>query len=91
MLIGFEFVKAYYKWESDYFVNQQGMKCKIIEQDSLKNFIIWHLEGFLDNEKVDNYFLFGEHNSYASNFSIITTDKWTKKEKIEFLKKLFIE
>ena len=88
---GFEFVKAYYEWEFQYFVSQQGLEVKIIEQDSLNNFIIWWLGGELNDDKIDNYFLFGEHNSYVSNFSILTTDKWTEKEKIEFLKNLFMK
>jgi hypothetical protein len=64
---------------------------KIIEQDSINNFIIWWLGGELNDDKIDNYFLFGERNSYVSNFSILTTDKWTEKEKIVFLKNIFLK
>ena len=87
---GFEFVKAYYEWDSEYFVSQYGMKRNIIEQDSRNNFIIWHLEGLFEGTQVDNYFLFGEKKSYVSSFLILTTDKWTEKEKIIFLKNLFL-
>jgi hypothetical protein len=39
---------------------------------------------------MDSYFLIGEKNGDASNFSISITDKWKEDEKVEFLKKLFL-
>lgn len=34
--------------------------------------------------------IFGEKNGFVSNFSIMDTDKWAEKYKIDFLKGLFL-
>lgn len=86
---GFEFVKSYYEWDSQYFVKNNELSRELIEQDSINNYIIWRLNGFINGEEIDNYFLFGEKNCFVSNYSVLETDKWTVKEKIEFLKNLY--
>ena len=85
-LKGYEFLKAYYEWESEYF-SSLGFESKIIESDQNEPYIIWRLYG----EKVDTYFLFGERNGNVSNFSISATDKWTADEKVWFLKSIYLE
>ena len=66
-LKGYDFVKAYYDWDSDYF-EKAGYECKIIESEKSLSYIVWNVAG----DKVDSYFLFGEKNGYFSNFSIST-------------------
>ena len=79
----FEFIKAYYDWDSHFFVSQHGLESKVLEMDSTNNYIIWKLWGKLNDEKIENYFLFGEKNCFVSNFSILSTNKWSEKEKIK--------
>lgn len=83
-LKGYDFVKAFYKWDSDYFVSN-GLQCKILESDSTKHYIIYRAFG----KGFDTYFLIGEKNGYLNNFSINITDKWTAQQKVDFLKSLF--
>ena len=85
-LKGYDFVKAYYDWESDYFV-KLGYEAKIIETDQSNNYIIWRLWG----QKYDTYFLFGEREGRVSNFSVHITDKWTEEEKVKFLKSIYLK
>ena len=86
LLKGYEFLKAYYEWESEYF-SSLGFETKIIESDQNEPYIIWRVYG----EEVDTYFLYGERNSNVSNFSVNSTDKWTADEKVQFLKNIYLE
>lgn len=85
-LRGYDFVKAYYDWESDYFV-KLGLQAKMVESDQQNNYIICRFWG----EKFDTYFLFGERNSNACNYSIHSAKKWTEDEKVQFLKGLYLK
>lgn len=87
---GFDFVKAYYEWDSKYFVNSHRLKRQQIESDSINNFMIYRIYGQIEKDDFDTYFLIGEKNGNTSNFSISDTDKWTENEKIDFLKNLFL-
>ena len=86
LLKEYDFVKAYYDWESDYFV-KLGYEAKIIETDQSNNYIIWRLWG----QKYDTYFLFGERNGRVSNYSVHIADKWTEEEKLKFLKSIYLK
>lgn len=88
---GFEFVNAFYEWDSDFFVTQYGLKQEIIESNENENYIVWRIFGENNNTHWDSYFLFGEKNGFATNISIMKTEKWSTDEKIAFLKKLFLE
>jgi hypothetical protein len=86
---GFDFVKAFYEWDSKYFVDQ-GLKRSVLETDSTNKFMIYRIYSESKGSLIDTYFLAGEKNGSASNFSITVTDKWTNDEKVAFLKKLFL-
>ncbi len=86
---GYEFVKAYYDWEAEYFTQTHKMKTEIIEANENSNYIIWRVFDDSDNQRFDTYFLFGERNGNANNFSIGITDKWPIEKKIETLKRMF--
>jgi len=88
-LTGFKFAKAFYEWDSKYFVDH-GLNRILIEQDSINNFIVYRIYGNTSQRKFDTYFLIGEKNKNASNFSITYTDKWTEQKKVDFLKTLFL-
>ena len=88
---GFEFTKAFYEWDSDYFVKTHKLNQEKIESDENKNYIIWRAFGQQNGANFDTYFLFGEKNGYVSNYSITMTDKWTKDEKIKFLKEMYLK
>lgn len=88
---GYEFLKAFYEWDSNYFVDSYGLQRRIIENDSIDNFILYQIYGFAKGAKFDTYFLVGEQNGNVSNFSVMTTDKWTEGEKTMFLKGLYIK
>ncbi len=88
---GFEFAKAFYEWDSKFFVDTYGLQSTIIEEDSMRNYIVWRLFGTDKKGAVfDTYFLFGEKNGNATNLSISITDKWDAPRKIQFLKDLFL-
>jgi hypothetical protein len=88
---GFEFVKAYYEWDSNYFIEKYGLKRSVVEMDSIENnYCLYRIYGAIENEKIDNYFLLGEKNGFVSNFCVLVTDKWAESYKIDFLKKLFL-
>lgn len=89
--IGFEFVKAFYEWDSEFFVNNYHLEQELVESNENDNYIIWRVFGDNNNIYWDAYFLFGEKNGFANNFSVLTSDKWTKKEKVAFLKKIYLE
>lgn len=87
---GYNFVSAYYEWDSKYFVDSHGLKREIIERDSTKHFMVYRIFGQIEKGDFDTYFLIGEKNGNISNFSISGTDKWTESEKTFFLKNLFL-
>jgi len=87
---GYNFVKAYYEWDSKYFVDSHGLKRQNIESDSTNNFMVYRIFGQIEKGEFDTYFLIGEKDGNISNFSISDTDKWTESEKINFLKSLFL-
>jgi hypothetical protein len=88
---GFNFVKAYYEWDSRYMVDAYGLNRKVLERDSIHNFMIYRIYGTIKTSTFDTYFLVGEKKGNASNFSITITDKWTESKKIDFLKNLFLD
>ena len=81
---GNDFVKAFYEWDSKYFVSN-GFNRIILETDMTKQSIIYRIFG----DKVNTYFLVREKDGHVSNISIHYTDKWSESEKIQFLKSLF--
>ncbi len=81
---GYDFVEAYYKWEHDYFT-KSGLNVDRIESDKAKKYLIFRMHG----PEVNTFLLIGTKKGYTSNFSI-STRKWTEKEKVEFLKNLFL-
>lgn len=88
---GYDFVKAYYEWDSQYFVDAHGLKRKPIESDSSNNFMVYRIFGNINEREYDTYFLIGEKNGNVSNLSISKTDIWTEIEKVTFLKNLFLK
>jgi hypothetical protein len=88
---GYEFLKAYYDWEKDFFVKTIGLEEKLIEVDTTNHIIIFGVKGTYQSQIVDNVFLFGENNCKVSNFSILGPCNWTEEQKVEFLKKLYLQ
>ena len=88
---GFEFVKAFYEWDSQYFVNTNKLNREKIEDDENQHYIVWRVFGENNETAYDTYFLFGEKNGYARNFSIMKTNKWNREEKIKVLKEMYSE
>ncbi|MBR4841316.1 MAG: hypothetical protein IK005_12705 [Paludibacteraceae bacterium] len=82
-LKGYEFVEAFYEWDSKYFVSN-GLDRKILETDKANKYIIYRVFG----KGFDTYILVSEKNGNVSNFSINATDKWTEQQKVDFLKSL---
>ncbi|MCK9447536.1 MAG: hypothetical protein M0Q41_01020 [Bacteroidales bacterium] len=88
---GYDFVNAFYEWDSKFFVDSYGLQRNSIENDSINNYILNQIYGFINDAKVDTYFLVGEKNGIVNNFSIMTTDKWAENKKVDFLKGLYIK
>ena len=87
---GYDFVKAYYDWDSQYFIDSYGLQREIIENDSLNNYMIYRIFGEIEKGDFNTYFLIGEKNGNISLFSITDPDKLTVNEKTDFIKKLFL-
>ena len=88
---GYNFTRAFYEWDADYFVKTHKLNQERIEFNENKNYIIWRAFGQQNGANFDTYFLFGEKNGYANNFSITVTDKWTKEDKVKFLKEMYLQ
>jgi hypothetical protein len=88
---GNDFAKAFYEWDSKFFVDSYGLQRNIIENDSINNYILYQIYGLKNGAKFDTYFLVGEKSGNVHNLSIMITDKWTKDQKITFLKGLYIK
>jgi hypothetical protein len=87
---GFEFIKAFYEWEAEYFATY-NFDVEEIESDSTNHFIVWRLYGNYKGTFWGTYFLFGEKNGFVKNFAVMTTEKWTREEKIDFLKNMYLK
>ena len=86
---GYDFIKAFYDWDSKYFIDSYGLEGGILESDSISNYIIYKIFGVANESSFDTYFLIGEKNGNVNNFSVTKTDKWTEDFKIDFLKGLY--
>jgi len=84
-LKGYDFIKAFYEWEAEYF-ESKGLERQLLESDSTKKYMVYRFYG----QNYDTYFLIGERFGNVSNFSINATNKWPEKDKILFLKRLFL-
>ena len=85
---GYDFVKACYVWESDYFEKTLGLQHEILEENEGKQYMIFRIYGSTDGTKVNMYFLLGEKNGNVSYFSLSRAEKWTEERRLEFLRGL---
>ncbi len=85
---GNDFVKAFYDWDSEYFVDTYELMRKFVEKDTINQYVIYRIYGSLNGGKFDTYYLICERNGNVKSFSIMITDKWAESKKIEFLKEL---
>jgi hypothetical protein len=88
---GFEFVRAFYEWDSKFFADTYGLERRILENDSINKYILYQIYGTAKGTKFDTYFLIGNKEGNVNNLSITSTNKWTEKEKVDFLKKLYLK
>jgi hypothetical protein len=88
---GFTFVKAMYEWERDYQIKDLKQNVRLIEQDSVNNYIMWQMYSDRNNFKVNTYYLIAEKNCHVNNYSISITNKLTEDEKIALLKKMQLQ
>ena len=90
-LRGFDFIKAYYEWERDYF-DSLGFECSVIEKDIEKRYLIHRFcRGSGSEKEYDTYFLVRmKGDDQYSVFSIAHPVKWSDEETVLFLKKLFL-
>lgn len=87
---GFNFVKAYYEWDTDYILSQiQNLNRETIETDTTNRILIYRLFKKDDIHDINNYFLAAEKNG---NFILLTEsdkDIWSRDYKIQFLKDIY--
>ena len=88
---GWDFIKAYYEWDSLYFVNTHGLNREVIEENRSDNYIIWRVYGEKNGGEFNVYMLFGENNCRVSSYSVQTSTKWPKEKKVSFLKELYLQ
>ena len=82
-------MKAFYEWDSQYFVSL-GLQQELFEENEISNYIVWRFYGDYNNSQFDTYLLFGEKNGCANNFAVMGTNNWSKEQKIEFLKGIYL-
>ena len=87
---GYDFIRSYYEWDSKYFVETHGLQRQEMETDSINRFMTYRIFGNIDKDEFDSYFLIGVKNGNITNISISDNEKWTEKEKLTFMKNLFI-
>lgn len=87
---GFEFTKSFYEWDSQYLSKTHGLQVNIEEEDPVKNYIIWTIQGYVNNNPIQNYFLFGESNNVARNYSVQVSKEWNGEQIISFLRNLYL-
>lgn len=83
----YEFAKAYYEWESNYFKDTVGVHTELIEKDSINNFIIFRI--WLDEKNINTIMLVGGKEKLARNIAFYSSKYLSQSEKILFLKKLY--
>lgn len=83
-LQGYDFLKAFYKWDADYFNKEFTLKNEIIEENQTSKYIIYKIFG----EKVNSIFLVHEKDGFITNLSIQINNKWSEHQEIDFLKSL---
>ncbi len=86
---GNDFIKAFYEWDSQYFVSKYGYKRMLIEESKSGNYLIYRIFDDKGTSGVDTYFLIGERSGNSNSFSINSTKKWSENQKIDFLKKMY--
>ncbi len=87
---GWDFVKAYYEWDSNFFVKKLGLDRELIEEDKTNNFILWRLFGSTAESQFDIYFLFGEKGCIVHNYSVQNGKNWSVNQRVIFLKNLYL-
>ena len=79
------FTTEFYKWESDYWV-QQGLEQKILSDQAKSGFIVWQVESV--EKKVNNTFLVGSKRGFAYNF-LVSSNNLPQDQKIRMLTSLY--
>jgi hypothetical protein len=79
----FESVKLFYKWDSDYY-KENNFKVEKIKENAKSEYIIWKY----NDKKMDNVFLFGSSEDNFLNL-LVYTNTWSQEEKINFLENLY--
>jgi len=88
---GYNFVKAYYDWDSSYFKEKFGLSSEIIEKDTVNNYLLYRTFGDIPQGKFDTFFLLKERKGCTSLFSITATNKWSEQQKVIFLRQFTFE
>ena len=66
------FVRKFYEWDANYLREQTKGQLRIVKENKEKDYLIWNLA---NDQKPQDYFLFGLKGKVAYNLNI-TTDKW---------------
>lgn len=53
---GYNFIKAFYEWDSKYFVESHGLKRQVLESDSINHFMIYRIFGQIEKESLIHTF-----------------------------------
>ncbi|MRJ08742.1 hypothetical protein EDL99_07670 [Ornithobacterium rhinotracheale] len=86
---GFDFLKAYFEWEKEYFTNRVKVDVKLIEENPNDNYLIFQIYKKEDGRvKVNNYFFITEKHNTFYNFSAQVLKDWNQEQAINFLKEI---
>ncbi|MCP4581301.1 MAG: hypothetical protein GY839_06760 [candidate division Zixibacteria bacterium] len=80
----YENAYAFYKWDTDFFSNEQDFQISEIRMDEINCYILFNM----NNEKFNSTFIFGLKNGFIYNLSV-QTGNWPVEKKHSFLINLF--
>ena len=84
---GFDFLNAYYEWETNYRKSLNGLNSRIIESDKQKNYMIFQLFGQNKENNINVFYLIKMPKNILNTISI-SSAKWDDDKKISFLRGL---
>ncbi len=84
---GFDFLNAYYEWETNYRKSLNGLNSRIIESDKQKNYMVFQLFGQYKENNINVFYLIKMPKNILNTISI-SSAKWDDDKKISFLRGL---
>ena len=87
---GFDFIKAFHKWEYDYYAQDSSISQELIQSNAKDNYIICRVHGKLkETNNYDNYFIYIEREGILIVLGVMSHGKMNRQETLDFIKTLY--